>query len=510
MTNSGDYSGAMSGRDLISILFRRKWSMLLIFLTGAIGAVAWIWVVRDDSYELIAKVLVKIGYEQTSSNTVLNDRPATVIGNRVQDVNSEVDILQNTELLARVVDRLNLDRPGPPPPYPQGLFARTRWHAKDVAKRVRDTIDEVLIVAGLRPRLTYREKVLATLRAGLLVVPQKDSNVFVARMLVNFREHSSVVLNTLLDEYLAFRLKLWKGDGTVDFYKSQADAGARALGAAEAALHRFEAASDINVLARQQDVLLLAISDAEAQLSGAELALVDARAKRARLKRELAAEEPNFAVSGEFATGSFPETLLAQMSALQREREKLRMTELDTGVRLQNLKSQFAVYLSQIGTYVRSVEAEKQAAYDSRLAAATRLRNELRALHAQEGKWNDLKRGVKLLEDNYLGYRSRLTEAVGVEALENRRIGNVVIVEHATDPPAPAGIRKLTLLGLSLAVALFAALAWVAVAEFFDHGIYSADALQRHAEAPVLAVIPTARGARLPKMIARRRAAAGV
>ena len=76
------------------------------------------------------------------------------------------------------------------------------------------------------PRLTYGERVLSTLKAGLRVVPQKDSNVFVAQMLVPVREGSSVVLNTLLDDYLAFRLQLWKGAGTMAFFQSQvADSG---------------------------------------------------------------------------------------------------------------------------------------------------------------------------------------------------------------------------------------------------------------------------------------------
>ena len=504
MTTHDEFTPAVSGRELIAILFRRKWSILFVFLTGVFAAVVWLWVVRDDMYDLTAKVLVKIGYEQASSNTILRDRPVSVIGNREQDVNSEIDILQNTELLGRVIDRLGLDRPSPPPPYPDGLFGRARWHAKRLVKDVRAMLDEALIVAGLRPRLTYREKVLAALKAGLLVVPQRDSNVFIARMRLHFREHSSVVLNTLLDEYLAFRLRLWKGEGAVLFFAQQVEESNQELRAAEDALRRFEGASDINILSRQQDVLLLAISEAETAARQAELELVEARAKWTRLERELASDDPAFAVSGEFATGSFPETLMAQMSALQREREKLRMTELDDSVRLQNLKSQFAVFLGQIGAYVQSVLAEKNAAHDARVAAASRLKAELRNLHAQEADWNGLKRRVKVLEDSYLMYRGRLNEASGVEALEARRIGNVVIVERATDPLAPAGIRKLTLLGMALCVALFAALAWVAIVEFFDHGVYSADTLERQVDAPVLGIVPTARGARLRRLAARR------
>ena len=493
----------ISGRDLVATLFRCKWSIVLILCTGVVATVVWLWVVRDEVYELTAKVLVKIGYEQAPSNTILSDRPLNVIGQRAQDVNSEIDILQNTELLSRVVTRLGLDQRPPPAPYPEGLFARGRWHAKAIARKIRDVVDETLILAGLRPRLTYGERVLSTLKAGLRVVPQKDSNVFVAQMLVPVREGSSVVLNTLLDDYLAFRLQLWKGAGTMAFFQSQVVDSGRELHDAEEALNGFESTFDINVLSRQQDVLLLAISDAEKPRRDAELALVDARAKWARLEAQLATDDPSFAVSGEFTNGSFPEQLMAQLSALQREREKLRMTELDDGVRLQNMKSQIAVLLAQIRDYVRSVEAEKQAAYDQRAADVSKLRIELKTLHAQEADWNALRRRVKVAEESYLMYRGRLNEATGVEALETRRIGNVVIVERATDPLAPYGVRKLTLLGIALCLTVFAALAWVAVAEFFDHGVYTADSLQTHLDAPILAVVPRARGARLRRLSRR-------
>jgi len=498
----------LSARDLAAILFRRKWSIAFVFLTGVLASAIWLWVVRDDMYELNAKVLVKIGYEQAPSNTILSDRPLNVVGYRAQDVNSEIDILQNSELLGRVVDRLGLDRRGEPPPYPVGLVARMRWHVKALVTRIKGSVDEVLIWAGLRPRLTDREKVLAALKAGLSVVPQKESNVFVARLLVDVREHSSLILNTLLDEYLAFRLKLWKGDATVAFFQAQASQAERDLHDAEEELSRFDAESEINMLNRQQDVLLVAISDAERTMREAELSLTDAKGKWTRVQQALASDDASFAVSGEFATGSFPESLMVQMSTLQRDRERLRMTELDDGVRLQNMKSQLGVTLGQIRDYLQSVLAEKQALYDGRAAMVAKLKTELRELHGREADSNALKRRVKVLEETYLMYRGRLNEATGVEALEARRIGNVVIAERATDPLAPAGVRKLTLLAIALAVALCAALAWVAVAEFFDHGIYSASTLQDQVDAPVLAVVPATRSGRIRQLSVRRPPAA--
>jgi uncharacterized protein involved in exopolysaccharide biosynthesis len=500
-----DQAMPASMRDLASIFFKWKWSVLFILIVGLTSTVVWLWVVRDDLYETKAKVLVKIGYEQAPPTTVLNDRPMNFVGYRAQqDVNSEADILQNDELLGQVVDELGLDRPPAPPPYPDTWFPRLRWRAKDIARRVKEWTNEVLITAGLRPRLTRREMVLATLKDGLVVASQKDSNIVVARLLVERREGSSVILNTLLDRYMTFRLKVWKNEGQVDFFDGQVAQTSRELAAAENELRRFEATWDINVLDKEQDALLVAIAEAQALATTAETAMKEASAKVERLDRASADREKEFASLGGFPERSFPESLMQELSALQREREKLRMTEFDDSVRIRNVQSQIDLTVDHLAANVRSVVADRKAVLEARTSALAALKAKLVALHSKQSQWTDLKRQVKVFEEENMMYRQKLGEATGLAALERDRIGNVAIVERATDPLKPSGIRKLTLLGIALTVVVFAALAWVSVAEFLDHGIYTADALQARAEVPVLAVIPGGRATELRRVAGRR------
>src|SRR5687768_11825821 len=216
------FTPPVSARDLLFVLFKWKWSLIVIVAFGLFASVVWLWVIRDDVYELNAKVLVKSGHEQAASTTTLNERPMDVVGQRAQqDVNSEADILQSSDLIGALIDELHLDAPPEPPPYPDGAVARLRWHAKDLADRANKFTDQTLISIGLRPRLTAREKVLAALKDGLHVTPQKDSNVLVAQLFVKSREGSNVLLNRLIDMYLVTRLKVWQGEGAVDFFRSQ-------------------------------------------------------------------------------------------------------------------------------------------------------------------------------------------------------------------------------------------------------------------------------------------------
>jgi succinoglycan biosynthesis transport protein ExoP len=486
-----------SFRDLVLILFKWKWSIFFILVTGFIGSIVWLWVIRDEAYEVSSKILVKIGHEQTSNLTSMNEHPIPVVGERTHDVNSEIDILQNKELMGQVVDALHLDVPSPPPPYPAGTLPRIRWHVKDTMSRLREWQNELFIGIGLRPRLTYRERVLSMLSDGVIVTPQKDSNVIVARMFIGVREGGSVILNTLVDLYLKHRLQVWKGQGTEAFFAANLERSVRDLRQAEAALRNFEQTHNIIALQKQQEVLLVAIAGEEERTRQAGIVMEEARAKLTRVTAELSKPEPDFAALGEFPQGSFSDAVMQQLSGIIRQREQLRMTEFETGVRLENLRKQFRLLLDDVVSNVRAAAAERTAAYETRVRALTGMRAELTQLHGTELGWTDLQRRVTMAEAAYAKYSAKAQETAGLAELETRHIGNVVVIEHATDPLRPAGTRKLTLLATALAVVFLAALAWVAVAEFFDHRIYSTELLEGLVGVPAIGAIPASRAARV-------------
>jgi uncharacterized protein involved in exopolysaccharide biosynthesis len=413
-------------------------------------------------------------------------------------VNSEIDILQNKELVGQVIDELRLDVPSPPPPFPAtGRLAQIRWYVKDTMTRLREWQNELFIRLGLRPRLGYRERVLSLLSDGLIVLPQKDSNVIVARMFVGVREGGSLILNKLLDRYLTYRLAVWRGSGANDFFSSELERSRGDLEAAEAALAGFEQEHNIVALQTQQQVLVSSISQEEERVRYAAIDLDAAEERLRRVTGELSKPEPDFAAIGQFPEGSFADTAMQQLSALERQREALKLTELDGSVRLTNLTEQFKSVFENVVSNVRAAAAEKKAVHDTRSNALLRMRDELQALHTQESEWTNLKRQVSLAEQNYLKYTEKVRETAGLDELDARHLGNVVIIERATDALRPAGTRKLTLLSAALTVVLLAAFAFMAIAEFFDHRIYSPEMLEALVGAPTIGTIPAVKAARL-------------
>lgn len=478
-----------SARDLLYILFKRKWSLILITLATFLCGAFWIFIIRDEAYQVSAKVMVRIGHEQASTASVAGP-PIMITGERMQDVNTEADILGSTDLIARVVDHFGLDKPRPKDPAPERLLPRIKYYAREWVADLRKWRDEQMIRLGLRERLSPREQTIHAFQEALVVKAERNSNVITATLFLPLRKDSGKLLNTLLEFYQAFRLELYRDDGTKEFFRSQTGSVAATLKTAEEELRTFEVTANISAIDKQKELLLSEIAALERAEKEAGLELREVLERVKRVQVEMRSDDPNFASLGAFLPNSFPDQLLQQLAALQKEREVLRMTELDSSARIRNNRNQFRVVLGLVATYLQSTAADRQSVYDARQRQLAARQAELRAIQDRQTTWSALRRKVKIFEDNYLINRKRLDETTASVAMEQRKIGNVVVIQHAVDAVAPLGMSKTRLLGLAFLLALIAALSWVAIAEFFDHGVYTADALERRLGIRVLAEVP--------------------
>ena len=479
-----------SVRDIALVLFKRRWSIILVMTATMATFMGWLFFIHEDLYKVSCKVLVKIGREQAAPPSVMGAAPL-VIAYRSQDVNSEIEIFQRGESIAEVVDALHLDQPTIEP-IPNGFFARTKYEVKQTMRRVKTWYEEALILAGLRDRLSQREKVIYGLELGLQVRPQKDSNVFIADLLLPYRRGSATVLNALLDRYLEARQKLYQTT-ELGFFQAAVKQTSAELGDAERKVQQFESGGGIADMGKQEGILIEHIGSARAAWEEADYTRQEFAARIARLEKELDKPDPDFAAVGEFGHEGFQQTVVKQLADLQREREQLRMTELDTGDRITNNRQQFNKLATMLAANLRTALVEKEQQTRLRRSAYDDLQAQLQQLHEKQMQWIDLKRKTRDYEDSYLLYRRKLEEAVADEGMQERRIGNAAVIDRAADPLGSAGMRKTTLLGLAVLASILAALTWVTIAEFFDHRIYTVEELQRQVAAPVFAAIPVAK-----------------
>jgi uncharacterized protein involved in exopolysaccharide biosynthesis len=116
-------------------------------------------------------------------------------------------------------------------------------------------------------------------------------------------------------------------------------------------------------------------------------------------------------------------------------------------------------------------------------------RERITALDQKGFVQQDLTRASKSAEESYLLYVNKREEARISDALDRKRISNVVIAEAATVPALPVNSPwVLMLLGGLLATSVSAGLAFTA--EYFDPSFRTPDELKQVLDVQVLAAIP--------------------
>lgn len=478
-----------TSRDLWIVVLRRRWSALAILCATMFGLLFWLFFIREDSFDTTAKILVRIGNEQTST---ANMRKSNVLitGDRVQDVNSEADILQSTDLLDQVITEMKLDQPQPPKPVPEKLLPRIKYEVKQVVHKISEFKDGIMMAAGLKEALTPRQKALANFQAALLATPERNSNILTVHLFVEQRQYGAPLLNKVLEDYETFRLKSYREQGTASFFRGEAERSAAALKQAEDELRQFEDKWNFSAVQKQKEVLLEQIANNQASENNDAIELRDLTSKLERTEKQAKADDPDIAAIGSFTGNVFPEALLQHLADLQAERQKLRLTELDSGPRIRNNREQFKIALQMVTANLQAMRADRQASRDRRAQIVADLQRQVRELQDKEGAWNALNRRVKMLEESYLDFRKRYEENTASSVMEEQKIGNISIIQHATDPTQPTGLSKTRLMGLGFLFALLASVAWIGVADFFDARIHTSGDVEKYLGAPPLEVVP--------------------
>jgi uncharacterized protein involved in exopolysaccharide biosynthesis len=142
---------------------------------------------------------------------------------------------------------------------------------------------------------------------------------------------------------------------------------------------------------------------------------------------------------------------------------------------------------------LQAMRTDRQASHDRRALIVADLQQQVRALQDKEGEWNALKRRVRMTEESYLDFRKRAEENTASSVMEEQKIGNISIIQHASDADA-TGLSKVRLLALGLLFSLIATTAWIGLADFFDSSIYTSNDVQNRAPGSLTnAVTPSAK-----------------
>jgi polysaccharide biosynthesis protein PslE len=477
--------------DLALVLRRRLLSASLIFLSVVLAASIWVLLIRGQVYVAEAKLLVRLGQEQAPVPTMIADRQMMVGSGQPGFVTSELELLRSRDTILAVVDRIDLT-PTPPDP-PTSLFGHIRAFARDSWKTLREWMDEAAILIGLRTRMTDREIMIEQVSRSLVVEVPLTSMVVSARVLWPQRGVPQLLLEQILDQYFESRSRIMQGSTAVAFFQERRTLLAEQLSDAEAALAQFGQTSGLSDPEEQRTGILRRLNEVESALAGAR---IDHELAESLVRQALAARD-----GGEESLTSLPmstsgnptmQALASELATLS-ARNAGALTALSQGD--QAMRRQRAEIAALSASLVRQAEAmlqQRRQILALRQAERARLLAEVGHLQELFRRWQELRREVAGATRAFEQNEGRLVEAQGIAALEQARIGSVLIVQRPSESAQPIGLRRTNLLALAVAIGAMLALLWVAVREFFDQRLHQAQDIETRLGLRLIAEVPYA------------------
>lgn len=468
-------------RELAAILFRQSRFVVVAFALVLLAT--FFYALFSPRYEAHLKVLLRHG----RSDPVVSSQPASPDFTRPaiseEELNSEVELLRDEGLLRQVVVQSGLVPPGD-------------------------------AVAG---RSEQVERAVRKLARTLTVEPLRKSNLIQVRYQGSGAQEAANVLATLSLFYLRKHVELQRPSGEVQFFEKQTTAYENKLDQSEAELVRFTRDRGVAAPALERDIALQKLGEAEAAYRQIDQDQVESERRATSLRAQLKSLPARSVTLKRWADNpQLLEKLKTHLLELQLKRSEL-LTRYEPTYRLvQEVDREIEEARQSIAgealTPVRDETTDKDPNYEwarmelektevqeeslrTRQARASVQIATLRELAGQMQSdaiaQQSLIRGAKADEDNFLLYQRKLEEARIGDALDERRILNVAVVEPPVAPALPMH-STLFWFAISFAVALPASIGAGFAAEYFDPTIRTPEEADDLLEAPVLAWLPEA------------------
>jgi uncharacterized protein involved in exopolysaccharide biosynthesis len=466
-------------RELAAILFRQSRSVIAALVL--VIASTLIYGLLSPRYEAHLKVLLRRG----RSNPVVSVQPAGPDFSHApiseEELNSEVELLRDEALLREVAVQSGLVAPAD-------------------------------VVAGRKDKI---ERAVRKLSVSLSVEVLRKSNLIQVRYLAGDGEEAASVLSTLSRFYLRKHTELQRPSGELQFFEKETSGYESKLRDSEANLVRFTQDRGVAAPALERDITLQKLGEAEATFRQLEQELVESGRRATSLRAQMKSFPSRSVTLKRWADNpQLLEKLKSHLLELQLKRTEL-LTRYEPTYRLvqevdQQIEETRQSIAGEAMTPIRDETTDKDPNYEwarlelektevqeeslrARQARAavqiTMLRANAEQMQADAIAQQHLLRDAKANEDNFLLYQRKREEARIGNALDERRILNVAVVEPPTVPALPLH-SMLFWFVISLGLALPASIGAGFTAEYFDPTIRTPIEADRLLAAPLLAWLP--------------------
>lgn len=481
-------------RDLLATVFRHRRLVALSFL-GVLSGAILVAVFGPNRYQAEMKILVK--RERVDPVVTSEASPLTPYATAVteEELNSEVELLRSRDLLEKVVLACELQRPN--------------------SKRAAALSAVRLQEAPNSDNGGQVARAVSALANTLKVEVLRKTNFIALHYQSPDPQLSARVLNALAEVYLEKHVSVHRPTGAVDFFQKATERYRQGLADAETQLVDFQRNGAVVSAQLEKAVALQKFGEFDATLKQTQAAIAETEGRI----RTLQAQQNSFpsrVITQVRASdnGQLLAQLRSNLLTLELKRTELLMKFEPSYRPVQEVEAQIAEVRAALTTAEKSplrdettdrdltfervrdelakAKAELaglQARAEATAAAARTYRENARSLDQKEIVQGDLIRTVKATEESYLLYRRKEEEARISDALDRRKILNVVIAEPATAPLLPSNHRSSTVL-IGLLLATLASLGLAFTVEYLNPTFRTPDEVMSFLSIPVLAALP--------------------
>lgn len=446
---------------LLQTLASYKYLILATFLATVLSAYGALQLMTEQ-YESSASILVKLGRENLEPPTAVQKGGIYTSGVRLEEINSEIQMLKSHALIEATVDAVGTDAFKSELAPPHGLIGTLKYHVKKTVRAAKKMLETALITLDLKKDLSDREKVVLEIQDSLVAEREKDSDVIGVNLRLPDPGLGNRVLKVLLDFYLARHIEVHRTAEIAGIFDTQTLAFRERLERLDKEKEGLRRQWNIAAIGEQRNLLLKRLHDIYADLDGirGETALLR--------KRHGALSEPvGGRVEGRIITSAKAlDPVRKRLSTLQYERVNLLRRYDEAAQPVVDVDQEIAGLELLVSNSLNARQRELQTRADA-------IEQELNRLNEGESRLEAVERERMIATESFVTYAKRREEAHIAHELDLSAISNVAVLSEPASSPKPVSPKKLVIMGVSLPLGLVLGVALALLLDYLGNVVRS-------------------------------------
>ena len=476
---------ASSPRDFLTILFKHKYTILMIFFgvvaTATIGSC-----LLPPTYEAKSSLLLKFGREYIYRSEVgergSDTRPLIPL-NQEEVINSVIQILTSRDLIEKVIASIKVENI-----YP------------DLAE------DPPKTVTPLEAAILIFEKKLSV--EGI-----KKSNV----IQISFQHkdpHIAAKAVNLLVEFLKEKHLQVYSDPKSSFLEQQLLAYEQKLKESQNQLENFKQKYQVFSLEEQRTLLLKQRTDLDTAFKSAQNQVRELQDKLSSLKNQMRTVSKDVPLYTETERYKIIDDAKAQLLSLQLKEQELLQKYNENTALVINVRKEIKIVQDFIkkqeedlrgkvrtGQNIVYQDIEREmfktqselSSQEARRATLqgqiAQLDKEIQTLDLRENELQNLKRELATNEKNYKTYLEKVEEALISDDLNRLKMTNISVIQTAIAPAKPVKPKKALNIVLGIILGALSGLGLAFFKEYTAQSLSTPESVERRLGLPVLATV---------------------